>query len=331
MMKNNKSINKLSIAPMMDRTDLHYRNMMRLINKDVVLYTEMIHANAILHDKNNRFDIENECEGPTVLQIGCSDPIQANKLSKKIKNYHFSEINLNCGCPSDRVVNGEFGAALMKKPELVSEIIEALKEHIDIPITIKTRIGVDNYDNKNFLFNFINITQKKAIKSYIIHARKAILRGLSPHQNRTIPPLNYERVQYIKNSFKHIKFIINGGINSFETSKKLLNTFDGIMIGRYAWDNPWAFEKADHLIFGKRYNPKSRIELVEKYLNYSQRYIKIGHTQRRIVKPLFNILHSYSGSKYWKQELNDVANNKKPIDSILNIIENIEKKYKIAA
>ena len=322
---------KLSIAPMMDRTDLHYRNMMRLLSKKIVLYTEMIHANAILHDKNNRFEIETECEGPTVLQIGCSDPIQAAKLSKKIKNYNFSEININCGCPSDRVVNGEFGAALMKKPKLVAEIIDALKEYLDIPITIKTRIGVDNFDNEEFLFDFIDITHKKGIESYIIHARKAILKGLSPHENRTIPPLNYDRVIFMKKSFKHLKFIINGGVNSLNTSKTLLKTYDGVMIGRYAWDNPWVFGDTDHIIFGNKCNKISRIELVEKYLNYAQKYIKLGHTQRRIVKPLFNILYSYNGSKYWKQELNSVANNKRPLKDILNIIENIEKKSEMAA
>ena len=324
-------MHEFSIAPMMDRTDLHYRNLMRLISKNIILYTEMIHANAILHDKFNRFKIENECKGPTVLQIGCSDPKQASKLSKVIKNSNFKYINLNCGCPSDKVIKGDFGAILMKKPILVAEIIDALQEHTNIPITIKTRIGVDNFDNKEFLYNFINITHKKNISSYIIHARKAILKGLTPHENRTIPPLNYERVKYIKNSFKQLKFTINGGINSLKESKKLLKTYDGVMVGRYAWDNPWEFIKTDSVIFGDKYVEQTRTEILEKYLNYSQKYLKLGHSPRRIIKPLFNLLYSCDGSRYWKQELNNVANNKKPLEELLKIIDNIESKLELAA
>ena len=323
--------NSLSIAPMMDRTDLHFRNFMRLITKHTLLYTEMIHANAIIHDKNNRFDIEQNCNGPNAIQIGCSDPKEATKLAKKIKNYAFDEININCGCPSNKVINGDFGAILMSKPTLVAQIVHSIKEYTSIPVTVKARIGIDNIDSKEFLYDFIEELNKVNVKKIIIHARKAILKGLTPHENRTIPPLNYERVKFIQKSFKNIDIILNGGITDIYEAKSLLKTYNGVMIGRYAWDNPWGFKDVDHLFCNQDYKSISRSEIIEKYVNYSLKYLNKGHSLRRLVKPLFNIFYASPGSKYWKQQLNEISNNNLPYKELTNIVENTEKLYKTAA
>jgi len=315
---------KLSIAPMMDRTDLHFRNFMRLITKNTLLYTEMIHANAIIHDKNKRFDIEQECAGPTALQIGCSDPKISAKLAKIINNYNFQEININCGCPSNKVLNGDFGAILMKKPKLVAQMVDSIKEHTNIPITVKTRIGIDDLDSEEFLYAFVNELEKVDVNTVIVHARKAILKGFNPHQNRTIPPLNYNRVRFVKKSFKNMNIIINGGLTDIYKSKSLLSQYDGVMIGRYAWDNPWEFRKADQLFFNKKYKMINKNEIIDKYINYSSKYIKKGHSTRKLIKPLFNIFYASHGSKYWKQQLNQISNNNLPINKLSNIVKNIE-------
>ena len=326
----NNHINSLSIAPMMDRTDSHYRNLLRLISKNTLLYTEMINTNTIIHDQNNRFDIESNCSGPIALQIGCSDPISAAKAIKKISKSNFDEININCGCPSNKVVNGNFGACLMKEPNKVGETIDAIKQNCNIPVTVKTRIGLDNYDTDIFLENFVSKLDTKQINTVIIHARIAVLKGLSPHQNRTIPPLNFERVKYIKKTFSHIKVIINGGIQNLYEAKTLLNDFDGVMIGRAAWDNPWLFSKADNLFYNKK-NNVSRLEVINKYIEYANKYIDIGHTQRRLIRPLFNIFYGKQGSKLWKQQLNEIANNKISINSICDLAYQIEEMLDEAA
>ena len=314
---------KLSIAPMMDRTDLYFRNFMRLITQHTLLYTEMIHANAIIHDKNKRFDIEQECKGPTALQIGCSNPKIATTLAKKIKNYNFQEININCGCPSNKVLKGDFGAILMKKPKLVAQIVDSIKEHTDIPITIKTRIGIDNLDSEDFLYTFVDELKKVNVNTVIIHARKAILKGLSPHQNRTVPPLNYDRVKFIKKSFKNMNIILNGGLTNFYQSKLLLKEYDGIMFGRYAWDNPWVFSQADQIFFNKKYKIINKHEIIDEYINYSLKYIQKGHPIRRLIRPLFNIFYASHGNKYWKLQLNEVINNNLSINKLSDIAEDI--------
>lgn len=328
-MKNNK-LNVLSIAPMMDRTDLHYRNLLRFISNNILLYTEMINANTIIHDQNNRFFLETECEGPVALQIGCSDPILAGKAAKIFSKENFQEININCGCPSNKVINGNFGACLMKEPIKVGRMIESIKEHTDIPITVKTRIGLDNFDTYEFLEEFISELYSKKIKTIIIHARIAILKGLNPHENRTIPPLNYERVKCIKNSFEKINIVVNGGIENLSEAKMHLNNFDGSMIGRAAWDNPWMFNEADNLFYNEK-NEGTRLEVIDKYLKYSGKYINIGHSQRRLVRPLFNLFYGVQGSKIWKQQLNEVANNKISIDSIYDLASKLEEIIEVAA
>jgi len=322
--------NLLSIAPMMDRTDLHFRNLMRLISKNIFLYTEMINVNTIIHDQNKRFHIEGDCKGPVALQIGCSDPILAKKAANIFSKENFQEININCGCPSNKVIDGNFGACLMKEPIKVSKMIEAIREETDIPITVKTRIGLDNFDTNEFLEEFISELYSINTKTVIIHARIAILKGISPHENRTIPPLNYERVKLIKNSFKDMNIIINGGINNLTEAKWHLNTFDGSMIGRAAWDNPWMFKDADNLFYNMK-NNITRSEIIHKYVKYADKYIDIGHSQRRLVRPLFNLFYGIQGSKIWKQQLNEVANNQISINSIYDLASQLEETIEVAA
>ena len=322
--------NLLSVAPMMDRTDLHFRNLIRLISKNILLYTEMINVNTIIHDQNKRFLIEGDCKGPVALQIGCSDPILAKQAANIFAKENFQEININCGCPSSKVVNGNFGACLMKEPTKVGKMIDAIKEETDIPITVKTRIGLDNFDTDEFLEEFIAELHSKNVKTVIIHARIAILKGLSPHENRTIPPLNYERVKYIKNTFKDMNIILNGGIKNLKEAKWHLNTFDGSMIGRAAWDNPWMLSETDNLFYNNK-NNMSRSEIIGKYLKYASKYICLGHSQRRLVRPLFNLFYGVQGTKIWKQQLNEVANNKISINSIFDLSSQLEETIEEAA
>ena len=328
-MKNINS-NILSIAPMMDRTDLHFRNLMRLISKNTLLYTEMINVNTIIHDQNKRFMIEDDCQNPVALQIGCSDPILAKKAAKIFSKEKFQEININCGCPSNKVVNGNFGACLMKEPKKVGKMITAIREETDIPITIKTRIGLDNFDTDNFLEEFISELYTRNVKTVIIHARIAILSGLSPHENRTIPPLNYDRVKRIKKIFNEMDIIINGGVKNLLEAKWHLNSFDGSMIGRAAWDNPWMFSEADELFYNDK-NNISRSSIINKYLKHANKYISMGHSQRRLVRPLFNLFYGIQGSKVWKQQLNEVANNKISINSIYDLASQLDEITEAAA
>ena len=314
---NNDSNFKFSIAPMMDRTDTHFRNFMRLITKKTLLYTEMINVNSIIYGDQNKFLAESNTGNPLALQIGISDTKLIPKLTKKLINTTFSEININCGCPSNRVVNGKFGAILMKNPDLVGNIVYSLKNNTELPITVKTRIGVDNYDSEEFLYKFVEKCINNGVNKIIIHARKAILKGLTPHENRTIPPLNYMRVKKIKKTFHKHKIVINGGIMSIEKGKSLLDTFDGVMIGRAAWDNPWMFSVIDD-------QKISKIDILDKYLLYVANKLDHGFSKTLLLKPIFNLFYGVNGSKMWKQQLSNYPAKYTTLQNLYNLAEKIE-------
>ena len=224
---------RISVAPMMGQTDRHFRYMISLIAKDVKLYTPMIHAEAIVHSEKNFIKKENNNQKQVGIQIAGNDPGIVARAATIIEQHNYNEINLNIGCPSERVQNCSVGVALMKQPKLVADIVEHLAKVTRLPISIKSRIGVDDYDNYKFLYDFIDQTSSAGCDHFIIHARKAILKGLNPKENRTIPPLDYERVTQIKNDFNSLRVEVNGEIDSIEKIQSKLQIFDGVMIGRY--------------------------------------------------------------------------------------------------
>jgi len=269
-------IHRFCVAPMMDRTDRHERFFLRSLSKKAYLYTEMINANAVLFGNHKEFLKFNECEHPLAIQLGGNDPIKLSEAASISESNGYDEINLNIGCPSTKVQNGDFGAILMKKPNLVAKCVRAITNKVNIPVSVKCRIGVDDMDEEEDLNTFIEKVSDSGCRVFIIHARKAWLKGLSPKENRNIPPLNYERVYKLKDKFPDIEIIINGGVESIEESKKHLSKVDGVMMGRKAYENPFQLIKVDHLIYGKPFIPKTREEVLLKMIPYIIQQHKAG-------------------------------------------------------
>jgi len=240
---------RISVAPMMGQTDRHFRYMISLLAKDVRLYTPMIHADAIVYSDKNFIKNENHNQKAVGIQIAGSDPSIVSSAAKIIEQHNYNEINLNVGCPSARVQNCSVGATLMKEPQRVAKIIEQLKKTTNLPVSIKTRIGVDNEDSYQFLYDFVKQTSSAGCEHFIVHARKAILKGLNPKENRSIPRLNYERVEQLKNDFSDLRIDINGEVNSIEKIENHLKIFDGVMIGREACKNPFFLAEVQDSFF----------------------------------------------------------------------------------
>jgi tRNA-dihydrouridine synthase A len=297
-MKLNQPI--ISIAPMMDYTDRHYRFLMRLITQKTLLYTEMMHVNQILRGDSHRYLRFNAEEHPLALQFGGSVPEELARTAQIAETWGYDEINLNVGCPSDRVQAGKFGACLMHEPNLVAECFSAMQAQVNIPVTVKTRIGIDDSDEYEFLQNFVNILKKAACKTFIIHARKAWLQGLSPKENRTIPPLNYQRVYQLKKDFPDLMIHINGGIKTVAEIKAHLQHIDGVMVGREAYSNPYLFMEIEKLL-----NPeiriKTRVEIYEEYLQYIEKEFHQGQHLQPMVRHVFGLFHGEPNAKSWRR------------------------------
>src|SRR3990167_9734429 len=258
---------EFSVAPMIDHTDKHNRYFLRLIAPDILLYTEMITANALIHGNKNYLLDFHPAEHPLALQLGGSDPVMLAECAKIGEEVGYDEINLNVGCPSPRVSSGRFGACLMNEPQLVAECVAAMKTNVNVPVTVKTRIGVDHHDSYEALQNFVSLVSKAGCKTFIIHARKAWLKGLSPKQNRDIPPLQYEVVKKIKNDFPHLTIILNGGIKSIEQIHEHKSEVDGFMVGRAACSNPYYLAQIQQEFFPQT-QVLTRHEIIEKLLPY---------------------------------------------------------------
>lgn len=294
---------RLSIAPMMDHSDRHFRFFMRLLSKHTVLYTEMITTGALIHGDRKRFLKFNDVEHPLAIQLGGSNPEDLSECAKMAEDEGYDEVNLNIGCPSDRVQNGQFGACLMSNKNLVADCIDKIKTTVSIPVTIKTRIGIDNLDSYEFLSDFIDTTKTSGCDTYIIHARKAILRGLSPKENREIPPLNYPRVYQIKNDFPDLNITINGGFTEVEQITSQLNHVDGVMVGRAAYQNPYMLTEADKKIYKNNAEVPSRIEILNNYRNYvadqANQNVRIKNMTRHII----GLYQGQPGAKRYRQLL----------------------------
>ena len=314
---------RFCVAPMMRYTDMHERFFLRLISKKAVLYTEMISSGALIYGKcDYQLDFNDE-EHPVAVQFGGSSPQELTQCSIKAEKKGYDEINLNIGCPSERVQKGNFGVCLMLEPDLVAECTGQMRKSVDIPITVKCRTGVDDNDDYEFLKSFINIVKDSGVKTFIIHARKGILKGLSPRQNRNIPPLNYEKVYAIKNDFPDLEIIINGGIKSINETKNHLNYVDGVMLGRAAYDDPFMLSCIDSEIYLDSKIVIKRKELLAEYLNYVQVMTTKGYDPKIMLKHVFGLKKGEQDAKRFRVKVAKIMNTSSLIenrDELLSMI-----------
>ena len=288
----------------MDCTDRHDRYFLRLISKNVMLYTEMVVTKAVLRGDKHKLLKFNDAEKPLALQVGGSDKKELAQVAKIAEEYGYDEVNINLGCPSKKVQKNSFGACLMKEPDLVSECLAEMKNACNIPVTAKTRIGFDNTEEFDYLNMFINKIKNAGCNTIILHARKAILKGLTPKQNLNIPKLNYGMVYEIKKLNPDLEIIINGGITTTEQIKKHLNFCDGVMIGRAIYQNPYFLKDIENDIFGNS-NVLSREDIVKKILEYLENEIKSGTKVNQVMRHTVGLYYGQPGSKEWKKYLSD--------------------------
>lgn len=298
---------RLSVAPMMDWTDRDCRYMLRLISQHSLLYTEMVTTGALIHGDRARFLAHDQREYPLALQLGGSEPDELAQCAKMGEDAGYDEINLNVGCPSDRVQSGRFGACLMAEPALVAEGVAAMQAAVSIPVTVKTRLGIDEYDSYEFLTDFIDKVSAAGCEIFILHARNAWLKGLSPKENRDVPPLNYERVYQIKKDYPHLHVDINGGIHTLDEVSQHLEHVDGVMMGRAVYHNPYLLAEADEKIFGQTQPVLSRHEVIETMLPYIEQRMQQGRPLKSITRHLLGLFQGVPGARRWRRHLSENA------------------------
>lgn len=296
---------RFAVAPMLDWTTRHCRYFHRQFTQYTLLYSEMITAPAILHAKYDLLGFE-QAENPVALQLGGSDPVQLATCAKLVEQRGYTEINLNVGCPSDRVQNGMFGACLMAKAPLVAECIEAMQAAVSIPVTVKTRIGIDDLDSYEFLCDFIETVQPYT-QNFIVHARKAWLSGLSPKENREIPPLDYERVYQLKRDYPHLSISINGGIKTIDEIKQHLNYVDGVMVGREAYQNPALLGYIDNALFDANAPIITPKMAIKKMFPYIEQQLSQGVYLNHIARHLLGAFQNCKGARQWRRHLSENA------------------------
>ena len=312
---------RLSIAPMMDCTDRHFRVLMRQITKKSLLYTEMIVAQALHFSKNrNKLLDFDEIEHPISIQLGGDNPNLLAEAAQIAEDWGYDEINLNIGCPSPKVKSGNFGACLMERPKVVANCIEKMKQSCNLPITVKHRLGIDNLDSDDYLLQFVDNCSIAGAERFIVHARKAWLNGLNPKENRTIPPLQYERVQKLKNNRPNLIIELNGGINSIEDCIRALKIFDGAMIGRSVYSHPFIWKEIDSTIYGQKKEYLSRSRIIKKMIPFAQKHIENDGRLWQISKHILNLIENIPNAKKLRQELSEKCQNQKADVSILKKI-----------
>ena len=312
----------VSVAPMMDWTDKHCRYFYRLLSQYTQLYTEMITSKAILKGDNNRLLDYNAVEHPLVLQIGGSDPVEMADCAVIAKRWGYDAVNINVGCPSDRVMSGSFGACLMREPDLVASCVESMIEACDIPVSVKSRIGIDEMETYDELSDFVYRIHKKGCQHFIIHARKAWLHGLSPKQNRTIPPLNYPWVYQIKKDFPRLKITINGGITNTKEVLNHLKRVDGVMLGRAIYNEPFTLTEIDSHVFGVSGAKKSREKIVIEYIKYIERQHKLGVPVRAMTRHILGLYHGQKNAKMFRRLLSGKTVELSHLNEWLNFASN---------
>ncbi len=322
-----KNIHKLSIAPMMDCTDKHFRMIMRKISSRALLYTEMIVAQSLVHTnkKENFLDFNKE-EHPISIQFGGDDPLILKEAARMAQDWGYDEINFNVGCPSPRVCSGNFGASLMKDPVKVAKCIESLKNNCSLPVTIKHRIGVDDNDGFRNLNSFVRYIANAGADRFTVHARKAILKGLNPKQNRTIPPLKYDLVKKLKQFNPELLIEINGGFNNIDESIRALDDFDGVMIGRSVYKHPLRWSKIDQTIYGVNTNPKSASDIIFSIIPYLEDHLRNGGKSWDICKHLINLVEGIPKAKIWRNQISNKSI-KKELDTefLMNLTYKLEE------
>lgn len=303
----NYQSHRFCIAPMLDWTDRHCRYLLRLLTTHSLLYTEMVTTGALLHGDPEYFLGHDAAEHPLALQLGGSDPSALSECARIGMDFGYDEINLNVGCPSNRVQSGRFGACLMAEPELVADCIAAMNHAVSIPVTVKTRIGIDDRDSYEELALFIQSVQEAGCDTVIIHARKAYLQGLSPKENRTVPPLNYGFAWRIKEEFPRLTIITNGGIGNLEQASIQLEKVDGVMLGRAAYHNPWLLTQVDGRIFNDPHPVPSRMEIVHSMIPYIERELQRGSRLKHITRHMLGLFQGVPGARNWRRHLSENA------------------------
>ncbi len=294
-----------SVAPMMEITDRYCRSFHRVLSRNALLYSEMITAAAVVHgDRKYLLDYDS-AELPVVLQLGGSDAGLMAESAAIGEQFGYSQVNINCGCPSDRVKSGRFGACLMAEPALVAESFIAMSAAVKIPVTVKCRIGIDRDDSFEPFERFIRIVADAGCDTFIVHARKAWLDGLSPKENRTIPPLKYEYVDQIKSLYPHIQFILNGGLSTHEQAIANSRSIDGVMLGREVCSNPWMLNEVDHLYYGAQQNNRTRFDVVEACYPYIETHLMQDVPLGKIMKPMLGLFHAQPGGRLWRRILSE--------------------------
>ena len=319
-------IRKVSVAPMMDCTDRHERYFLRLISKNILLYTEMIVSEAIDRGDKKKLLSFNINEKPVSLQVGGSSPKLLANAAKLGEEFGYDEINLNLGCPSKKVQKNRFGACLMKEPDLVAECLVEMQNKTNLPVTIKTRIGYDDIDDYENLYNFINKLKNTGVSTFIIHARKAVLGKFTPKQNLNIPPLKYDIVYNLKNDFKNNNIVINGGITSTDQIKEHLTKVDGAMIGRAVYHSPYFLAEIEKNIFNNN-NIPTRQEVIESLIPYIKNETEKGTQLNQIMRHTLGLFHGQTGSSFWKRYLSE---NLCVRDADIKKIDHIMDKVKLA-
>jgi tRNA-dihydrouridine synthase A len=295
----------LSVAPMMDRTDRHFRYFMRQITRRTLLYTEMVTSAAILHGDRDHLLAFSSAEKPLALQVGGDDPKALATCAQIAEDMGYDEINLNVGCPSDRVQSGNFGACLMAQPELVADCVAAMRQVVQIPVTVKHRIGIDEQDRYEDMVHFVQTVAAAGCERFTVHARKAWLKGLSPKENRDIPPLRYSDVYRLKQEFPHLVIEINGGIQTLAQAQAHLAQVDAVMIGRAAYDNPYLFATADRDVYGEEGIFRSRQAVAEAMIPYTAHWVQQGFKPHKITRHLLQLFAGQPGSRRWKRYLTE--------------------------
>ena len=303
-MKNN---HRFSIAPMMDWSDHNCRYFWRLLTKQALLYTEMVTTGALIHGDRKRFLHFNREEHPVALQLGGSDPKDLARCARWAQEWGYDEVNINCGCPSDRVQSGMFGACLMGKPNLVADCVKAMMDSCDIPVTVKHRIGIDHMESYEQLLAFIEPVAVAGCSVFIVHARKAWLQGLSPKENREIPPLNYPWVYQLKKDFPHLTIVVNGGIQTIEECQTHLDHVDGVMLGREAYQNPWMLAQVDEALFGMDSPLKSRDDVILKLLPFAEQHLAQGGQLNHITRHILGLYQGIPGARKFRRHLSENA------------------------
>ncbi len=290
---------------MLDWTDRHERYFLRLISKHALLYTEMITTGALIHGDRQRHLQYNTEEHPVAIQLGGSEPSELAQCAIMAEDAGYDEVNINVGCPSERVQKGSFGACLMAEPKLIAECVDAMQQQVNIPVSVKNRIGIDEKDSYEELCHFIDSVAQSGCKTFIIHARKAWLKGLSPKENREIPPLQYDTVYQIKKDFPELEIIINGGIHTLDQCQEHLEKVDGVMLGREVYHNPYMMAEVDQQLYNSTSPIKSRKEILQQFMDYVEKQLAQDVYLKHMSRHILGLFHGAAGAKAWRRHISE--------------------------